>query len=83
MPFNEFLLIENRAKTQPFGPLGDGYYYDADDYEGFEFGMPGDGGLAIWHYDDSIVWNNSIAGYPGLDDYPYDGKHHRISSGSG
>ncbi|MBN2844106.1 MAG: hypothetical protein JXM68_13550, partial [Sedimentisphaerales bacterium] len=70
--YHEYLLIENRQQSKPFGAAGPGY-------EGFEVNMPGNGGLAIWHIDESVQWGNSIAGYPGLGDYPWDGRHHEVA----
>ncbi|QEF98300.1 Immune inhibitor A precursor [Stieleria maiorica] len=61
-PLSEYLLIENR---QAVGR------YDG----GIPAGTGGQGGLAIWHIDDSVPENDQ-PGYPGSDGFPAD--HYKV-----
>jgi M6 family metalloprotease-like protein len=44
--------------------------------KGFDCSLP-QGGLAIWHIDESTGFNTE--GFPGLDDWPLNGKHYQVS----
>lgn len=63
-PAGEYLLIENR---QPIG-------FD----QNIPAGVGGRGGLAIWHIDESKE-DNSEPGHPGIDGWPEDGRHFKLS----
>jgi M6 family metalloprotease-like protein len=65
-PENEYLLIEYRKPTP----------------DGFEYCMPGSGGLAVWHIDDAADYNDQ--GWPGSVDgngaaWPANGLHYRVA----
>ncbi len=78
--YGECLLVENRQRPKPFETLNvTSPQADENDYEGFEYTMPTEGGLQVWHLDYFAPWGNNLGGYPGLADYPYSGWHNRIS----
>jgi M6 family metalloprotease-like protein len=65
-PENEYLLIEYRKPTP----------------DGFEYCMPGSGGLAVWHIDDAAGYIDQ--GWPGSVDgngaaWPENGLHYRVA----
>jgi len=37
------------------------------------------GGLLIWHIDDSITTTNTIEGHPGQTNFPHNGKHYQVA----